>query len=105
MWLRRSPQYTDSAKWITEILETHKNLAVDKDTKKTAKFAESQFRRIEDFTALIWLRDFLVRTVGGITHMHVDIWRQRRMYAAQTPAQAYAQLFKEGLIIHGQGQA
>ena len=97
-WLQSQPQHVAAVAWIERHLKTIRD-TMGESERKHAHYADRQFHEAEDFGALMWLRDYVVRAVGAINVLHVDVWRETRMASGQTPAQAFADLLKEGLVL------
>jgi hypothetical protein len=52
----------------------------------------------DNFTALCWLHDYLVKKVGAINQLHVDRWRTRVMCEGETPMDAFAKLRDDAMV-------
>jgi hypothetical protein len=55
------------------------------------------------FTALCWLRDYLVKKVGAINQLHVDQWRTCITCEGETPMDAFAKLRDDTMVLGNAG--
>ena len=96
-WLQAQPEYAGTVAHIDRHIKTVRD-TMGESERKHAHYVDRQFHEAEDFGALLWLRDYVVKSVGAITSLHVDVWRETRMMHGQTPAQAFANFLKEAQV-------
>lgn len=100
-WLQQHPSadIRNAARDIKTWVDTEVQLDRPGHSEKHKRYADRQFTEPDSFTALLWLRDYLVQHVGAITDAHVEMWHTRRMSAHQTPLDAFAMLKEEAGVL------
>ena len=105
-WMKTQPAWERVAKHIEEAVNRdfqRRRLTLQDHQRNYRKFGHAQFKRPEDFQALRWLRDYIIRRVGAITEFHAEKFRSRRMCLGETPMEAVAKLLDDADVLSKAG--
>jgi hypothetical protein len=111
LWMGRFPELKHIVDYIERCLKEDRNKRRDERDdrddreggRRRRQWSTSQFKTVDDFTALRWLRDYLVKKVGAINQLHVDQWRTRIMCEGETPMDAFAKLRDDAMVLGNAG--
>jgi hypothetical protein len=68
-----------------------------------SEFHKLQFKSPADFKGLMWLRNYVLLSIGAINHQHVEAFNELRMIGSESPLQAFARVTREAELIRRAG--
>jgi hypothetical protein len=101
-WMLAHPDYNHLCKQIKSLVDLARAQERDRQDalgSKMVAMQASQFREVEHFRALNWLKDYILSKLATITRSNVTMFYKMKMLPGETPRQAYAKIVREAQLI------